>query len=196
LWLVTALGISLWVYEGRPWGDLALSVPTGWRLWSGIILVLAMAIVYARDTYRVANGMRAREKVRELFQRQEALALITPRSGPEFRLWIVASLTAGVTEELLCRGYIIWVFHNWMSWWFAAAASSVVFGFGHFYQGPRGVLQTALAGAVFAAVVGITGSLLPAMAIHALVDIGAGYCARLAFRDEGLPVTAPVPLAS
>jgi hypothetical protein len=195
MWLMTVLGVFLWLYEGRPWGDVALSMPSGWRLWGGIGLVLMVAILYARNAYRVAHSARSREKVRGLLQRQEVLAAITPRTGPEFQLWVVASLTAGVTEEFLCRGYILWVFHHWISWWLAAAASSVIFGLGHSYQGPRGVLQTALGGAVFAAVVGISGSLLPAMVIHALVDIGAGYYAWLALRDEGATATAAVPVA-
>jgi membrane protease YdiL (CAAX protease family) len=49
--------------------------------------------------------------------------------------------------------------------------TSVVFGLAHLYQGPRGVVLTGLAGAVFASMTITTGSLLPAIAVHAMVDL-------------------------
>ena len=54
---------------------------------------------------------------------------------------------------------------------FVIALSAVAFGFAHLYQGWRGVILTGILGAVFADVVLTTRTLLPVMAIHALIDL-------------------------
>jgi membrane protease YdiL (CAAX protease family) len=49
-------------------------------------------------------------------------------------------------------------------------------------QGVKGVLATGVVGGLFTLVVLISGSLLPAIALHALTDIGTGLVAWLALR--------------
>ncbi|HKK07414.1 MAG TPA: hypothetical protein VKA44_00865, partial [Gemmatimonadota bacterium] len=46
LWTLVAAGAALWLVTGRPWEALRLSVPHGWRLWSGVVLLAAVALVY------------------------------------------------------------------------------------------------------------------------------------------------------
>jgi membrane protease YdiL (CAAX protease family) len=87
------------------------------------------------------------------------------------------SLTAGFCEEFLFRGYLIWVFSPWLGWWGAAALSLTFFATGHAYQGWNGVLRTGIVGGLFTLVVAISGSLWPAIALHALHDLGGGIMA-------------------
>jgi membrane protease YdiL (CAAX protease family) len=49
--------------------------------------------------------------------------------------------------------------------------SSVLFGLGHFYQGIYGIVQTALFGAVLAALTLRWGTLWPAIFAHAAVNM-------------------------
>jgi len=49
--------------------------------------------------------------------------------------------------------------------------TAAAFGFAHLYQGTRGVLLTGLVGAYLAWLTLSTGSLLPAIVIHALIDL-------------------------
>ncbi len=93
------------------------------------------------------------------------------------------SLTAGFCEEFLYRGYFIWVFAPWLGWWGAAALSLLFFAIGHLYQGWNGVLRTGIVGAIFTLVVAIFDSLWPAIALHALLDLGQGMIAWLALRE-------------
>ncbi|HVP38302.1 MAG TPA: CPBP family intramembrane glutamic endopeptidase, partial [Candidatus Saccharimonadales bacterium] len=53
----------------------------------------------------------------------------------------------------------------------------------HAYQGAKGLLAAGVVGSGLTFVVLMCGSLLPAMALHALVDIGQGLVAWLALRD-------------
>ncbi len=70
-----------------------------------------------------------------------------------------------------------------MSWWGAAALSLPFFASGHAYQGWNGVRRTGIVGAFYTLVVAIVGSLWPAIALHALTDLGAGMMAWLALRE-------------
>jgi membrane protease YdiL (CAAX protease family) len=54
------------------------------------------------------------------------------------------------------------------------AAIVVAFGISHAYQGRKGATRATIAGAVMAAMVLTSGSLIPAMIAHALIDIGGG----------------------
>jgi hypothetical protein len=76
--------------------------------------------------------------------------------------------------------------------WGAAAFSVVAFAMAHTFQGVKGILGSGLIGSLPTLIVLISGSLLPAVALHALIDIGHGLIAWLVFRrtsEEGDMVT-------
>ena len=183
LWLLTGLGVSLWTYEGRAWNAIALSVPEGWRAWGSACLVVIIALVESWRASRAARNAQRLKRIREQLRRLGTVSAMIPRTRSEFHLYLAMGLTAGICEEFLCRGYLIWVFHNWFDWWVAAAASLVVFALGHSHQGAKGIVVAAVGGAFMTGTLAIFGSLLPAMAIHAALDIITGYVDWLAMRE-------------
>ena len=66
----------------------------------------------------------------------------------------------------------------------AMALAVVLFGIGHAYQGRKGATRATLAGAVLAAIALATGSVIPGMIVHALVDVGSGTVGYLLLRDQ------------
>jgi membrane protease YdiL (CAAX protease family) len=112
------------------------------------------------------------------------LAKMLPHSQGELRWFIGASLTAGVCEEFLFRGYLIWAFTPVLGWWGAAVLSLLAFTAGHAYQGRPGALRAAIGGVFFTLLVLATGTLIPAMVLHALIDAGSGVIAWLVLRAE------------
>ena len=108
---------------------------------------------------------------------------VIPHTRTELYWFGGVSLTAGFCEEFLCRGYFIWVFAPWLGWWGAAALALLFFAVAHLYQGWNGVLRTGIVGALFTLVVGICDSLWPAIALHALNDLGSGVMTWLALRE-------------
>lgn len=174
-WALVAAVIAWWVVRGRAWGDLALVPTLSWPL-AGVAVGLAFVVVaMARLHAQVASDPEARENVR----RQVAnVRRLLPATDGEQRLFYVLAVTAGVCEELLFRGYLVWVLGHAMPLVAAHAVSAVLFGVGHLYQGPRGIVRTGLAGAFFSGLVLLTGMLWPAIVVHAAMDVNAGLLGR------------------
>jgi len=178
LWTMVAAGVALWRYEGRAWAALRLIPPHGWRLWSAVGLVLALAAAHAQMVARIARPRRRRIKMGNTHVQH-----LIPRNRSELGWWVALSLTAGFCEEFVFRGYLLWVFQPVLGLWGAAAVSGAVFAAAHAYQGAKGILATGIVGAVLTLIVLVSGSLLPAMAVHALIDIGQGVIAWLVVRQ-------------
>jgi hypothetical protein len=118
------------------------------------------------------------------------LDLIVPHS-PRERAWFVAvSITAGICEEFLYRGFLVWALTPWLGLWGAAAASLASFVSAHAYQGRAKLPNVALAGAVMAIVAMLTHSVLPGMLLHAMIDVMGGETAYAITREEPAPRAA------
>lgn len=179
-WPLVAVGAALWVANDRSWMSFGFSVPDGWRLWTSIALFLLLA---AYQTYALATLVRSSDARASMRQQIGKLTAVLPHTRTELYWFGGVSLTAGFCEEFLYRGYFIWVFAPWLGWWGAAALSLLFFAVGHAYQGWNGVLRTGMVGALFTLVVAILDSLWPAIALHALIDLGSGMMAWLALRE-------------
>jgi len=179
-WSLVAVGAALWVRSDRSWESLGLSTPEGWRLWVSIVLLALLAAYYAYAIVTVARSSDAKASMRQQFGK---LAIVMPRTRSELCLFGGASLTAGFCEEFLYRGYIIWLFAPWLGWWGAAALSIPLFASVHAYQGWNGMIRTAILGTLFVLIVALLNSLWPAIALHIVVDLGAGILAWLALRE-------------
>ena len=191
LWTLAACVISLWLYEGRPWAYLRLSTPHGWRLWISVALVAALTATLAAMVVRLAR-LRRRRRVKM----GSGAAAHAPHTGREFTWWAAVSLSAGFSEELIFRGFLIWAFRPLLGLWGAAALSLIVFATAHAYHGVAGALAVGIVGAFLTLVVLIFGSLWPAVAMHVLIDLQQGFAAWLVLRKAPDPesvVTSPGP---
>lgn len=177
------LGVmAIWYGAGRDWAALGLV----WGGGSGLALGLAVGALGAL-TLRpilVAASPKAAASMRRQFGKLEA---ILPRNGQQLRWALAVSVFAGVFEEIAYRGYLMAYFGNWFGPWGALAASSILFGLAHTYQGVGGVLVTGLLGALFGWVYLETGSLLLPIILHAVLDISSMVTAWLVLRNEPEP---------
>lgn len=119
-----------------------------------------------------------------------ALEAFLPRTREQLAWGLLVSLFAGLFEEIAYRGYLIAYFSAWLSDWAAIAASSLLFGMAHFYQGRFGTLMTTLLGAGLGWIYVETGSLILPMALHAAVDVSAMVTAWIVLRTNGPPASA------
>jgi membrane protease YdiL (CAAX protease family) len=104
------------------------------------------------------------------------IELLLPTTGTERIFWIILSITAGVVEETVLRGYLITrlqIFGKTTKWLLPGIISSVIFGIGHTYQGLGGFILLSIFGGMFAILYWKTRSLWPAIIAHTFQDISA-----------------------
>ena len=100
---------------------------------------------------------------------------LLPHTRTERIAFVFVSLTAGICEEVVFRGFLIAAltpaFGNIVP---AVVASCVLFGVLHSYQGIIGGVRAGILGFALAIPYAVTGSLLPSMIAHTLIDVVAG----------------------
>ena len=100
----------------------------------------------------------------------------------------LASLSAGFCEELLCRGFVIWLFQPLVGWWIAAILSLALFTLAHIYQGRDGMIKVAALGGLMTLIVALCHCLWPAIVLHAAIDLMGGWIGWQIFRKrEAMP---------
>lgn len=112
-----------------------------------------------------------------------AIKLLAPRTGLETIGWVLVSVTAGITEEFLFRGYLQRQFLALTKSPHAAVAlQAIVFGSAHFYQGWKGAVGITLYGVLFGILALMRRSLRPGMMQHAVQDAFSGIAMSLLLR--------------
>ena len=177
MWGLTLLLLTWWVYVGRPLDDLGLIAPqSAARLWT-IVICAASVTFFASQVRSVARSETAQRSVRGQLDSQPFVRVILPSSPREMRVFAAVAVTAGICEEILYRGYLLY----YLCWWLPDAAAIAVtiaaFGIAHAYQGRRGILMTGIAGAVAMGLYLLTGSLTASIVLHAVIDLANGYMA-------------------
>ena len=101
---------------------------------------------------------------------------MAPHGFLESLLWIALSISAGVCEEFVFRGYLIKQFSAWLGGPLPGLLlSALVFGLGHAYQGPWQVILITLAyGVPLGALALLARGLGPSIVAHSLEDIISG----------------------
>ncbi len=174
LWSLAAVCVAGWLISGRSLELLGLGwTEPGWRGWAAWAFAAAGVAYLLYAVLQPALSRAARQEIRRAFASGD-MDFIRPRTRPEFARFRALSITAGVTEEIIFRGFLIGVLALAMPFWLAAIASSVLFGAAHIYQGPAGVLRTGMIGGLMAGVYVLGGSLWPVIVLHALIDLAAG----------------------
>ena len=189
-WLGSLGVVAIWILEARRWSALGLTLPHGWRLAVAIAVVLA-AVGFLLLQVRQVMGLAPETRV-ALRPSLGDVTFLMPHTAAEARWWVGVSLTAGWCEELLFRGYLVWVFAPWLGTVGAMMSVVIAFGLGHAYQGRQGVIKATVAGAVMATIVLASGSLIPAMIAHALIDIGGGMVGYGLLRETGSVTSAGI----
>jgi membrane protease YdiL (CAAX protease family) len=184
-WLIALVTLFLWWHLGRPFALLGFALPLGPPAVVGAILCAAL-VAYMNGQRRVLRRMTPERRVRLRSVYGQTVAVL-PRTPAEFRWFVALSITAGICEELLYRGYVFAVGAPFVTLGGVLVAGALIFGLGHAYQGFSGVLKTALAGAAFGVVYVVTGSLLWPVVLHVLIDVQGGTIGFRLLRDEPAP---------
>ncbi|HVX38170.1 MAG TPA: CPBP family intramembrane glutamic endopeptidase [Gemmatimonadaceae bacterium] len=188
-WIAVAFVAGLWIAFGRPAADLFLRLPAGPWLIGSIGLVIGVVTVFVAQVAGVARANAERRAA--LRPRLGYATLILPHDTTEHRWFVPLALTAGFCEEVVYRGFLIWLFASSIGLWAAAAVSVAIFGVSHAYMGRTGAVRATVAGAIFAALAVALRSLIPGMVLHAVIDLAAGSMGYLILGETSTVADVP-----
>jgi membrane protease YdiL (CAAX protease family) len=170
-WTLATLALVLWMASKRQAADLGFALTGGWRLALGIVVVVVAIVLLEAQRRRVVSSA---ELQREFHGKIEQASALLPQNAKELFYFNLVSVTAGVCEEILFRGLLIWYLSQSIGLPLAVVGSSALFGLAHLYQGRKGIVQTGIVGLVLALVYVATGTLWVVMLLHTLVDMNSG----------------------
>ena len=167
LWLTAIAILVLWHVTGRSFDQLFLGPTVWWRLVIGFGAAAAFGLLMTRQR----TAMLRPKAISAVVRAMDAVAWMMPRTRAE-QWWCVAlSVAAGVCEEIMFRGFAISFFAYFTGFPPAILLSAFAFGLGHAYQDRKAIVPTGLFGLAMNAVVLVSGSLLPAIAMHVFQDL-------------------------
>jgi membrane protease YdiL (CAAX protease family) len=167
LWLLAVVTAAVaWLSGLRPANVGLFLVPLPQLLlWTTVCIVGGLMIVFAAR----ALGLRETTITKHLLP-------VEPR---EKRVFSALSLSAGICEEFVFRGFLFVALYQATG---SATAATILaaasFGVVHAYQQLAGALRATALGILLTAPVLATGSLVPAVLAHAALDLIAGLLLR------------------
>lgn len=119
----------------------------------------------------------------------EVKALL-PVSKKEKRVWIFTAITAGITEEILYRGFFFYLMGELspgLNIFIILIISSLIFGIGHIYQGLFEAVKSMFMGLLFGLFFIAFGTIIPGIILHTMQDL----CAVDIINEHGYEIKSP-----
>ena len=185
-WALFLIGIALWQSQGRDWASLGLGFGLSWRFF--VAFVLALLGVWFLSTQMVGVRRGDENVLNGLAPEFENLRAFMPHSIAQLRTFYGLSITAGVVEEVLWRGYLIWYLSYYMPVWGAAMVSAALFGAAHAYQGIADIPKFFVVGMAFSGLYLLSGSVWLPIIFHVAMDMIQGRTAfdYLRFKENAV----------
>jgi len=166
--LALTVFLVFWYAVDRPIAELGFTIPGGVGFWVSLLVVLVALVAIFYSSKSLDN---ATEK--ELDQARDklgSLQFFLPRKSAHLKYFYALSFIAGVSEEIIYRGFVIWYLSAFVPIWAALIGSAVIFGLAHSYQGVSGFFRTGCAGLLMAALYILSGSIWLPIIAHIFGD--------------------------
>ena len=162
--------------------DIGLrGVSFNYNIWfTAITLILSglLIIFFSYQTILLLTSAKAKEDAKKQIATNEGAGQSLPRTKKEKWLFSLLSLSAGICEEIIFRGFLVFILQAIFpdfSIFLVVLITSAVFGIFHLYQGLQGVIKTGIFGAFLMCLVLVTDSLIIAMLLHFLLDFSSTF---------------------
>ncbi|WP_246943593.1 CPBP family intramembrane glutamic endopeptidase [Bacillus pinisoli] len=193
LWAPTILILSLVLFGtltfediGLNWVQLNTETLGPWLTYIiigfGVLYILALLyyIIASKVSVKIKNQLKTAKQTQ--LDKVQFIDIL-PVSTADKKVWTYVSWTAGITEEIIYRGFLIFALMELfpsLSVWVVLVVSSLLFGLAHTYQGFSNVVRTGIVGLFFALLYISFDSLLPVIFLHFLID----YVGKLGDEEE------------
>ncbi len=191
-WTLAAAALALWLLSGRPLAGLGLGLGLDAKLLAGAGILVLVLLLLEGQRRSVVGHPELDDQVRRQLAYAEA---ILPHHLRETRLFVALSVTAGICEEILFRGYLMAYAASWLGLWGGWLVASVLFGAAHLYLGSVAAVRAGVVGLVGGGLYLFTGSLWIPMLLHAALDLNAGRIAHVVYGRVGGSSGPPVDRA-
>ena len=144
------------------------------------VLFGASGLALAYTSLALGQGLKAATNPalrRRIAKAMKSVRFALPVTARERYWWILVSLSAGLCEEILYRGFVTHYFSGSLSATIplgtagAWLVSSLFFGLAHAYQGVAGIVRSTLAGLILGLIAILSGGLLLPIVLHCLFDL-------------------------
>jgi membrane protease YdiL (CAAX protease family) len=153
--------------EQRP-GLRAWLADLGFALGYWVVALILLALL-GNLLVKISGSHIDPQKIGDVTQK------LTPVTGVEMMLFLVLSISAGICEELVFRGYLQQQFARMgHRLWAGVVLSALVFGGAHAYEGVAGVSLITAYGAMFGGLALLRRGLRTGMMAHAWHDSISG----------------------
>ena len=137
--------LVLFAVAGRPVVGLVRLdwLPQGWwtgAAWGAVLLACVLLIAQVAAIRGNETGLSTARK------QMTSIEGVLPHTPGELKLFLALSVAAGVGEEIVFRGYLLAYFDGLVGPAGAVLASTLLFGWGHLYQGATGIFRTGIVG--------------------------------------------------
>jgi len=162
---------SIWLRDGRL-SSMGLKRPASWRRIFLIALVAAGA--------RIFLGQFVIEPITGFFWPPPSAPALANEIAGNVKMALFALLLvwtfAAFGEEIAYRGYLLTRAadigrRSTMAYWLGIVVVSILFGYGHYYKGPSGIIDSGIAGLILGAAYMVAGRNLWACVLtHGFID--------------------------
>lgn len=183
LWLTAIAVVSVWLYQGGSYAELGLVAADGLAGVLSTVIIIAALITVMIYKRKIKESARCRDG---FIGSMDYLIALLPKTRRELYTFFLLSVSAGVCEEIIYRGFIFAYLLHYMDLSFVVIISSLLFGLAHSYQGLQGIPLTGSIGLMLGLLYVYTGSLWAPMILHVAIDMGYGYLSWLALQQNDI----------
>lgn len=171
LWGLTLPILILWAVNDRSWGLLGFQVEYSWVAVLGWGLTVMVTAFFLYQYFAVSGSESVKQQYRDGLANKPLMQDFMPQTEDERRVFNLLGVTAGVAEEIIFRGFLIWALALYFPLWVAALSALLVFTLLHLYQGVEQLPTIFLMGGLVTVIFLMTGSLWPVILLHIFVDV-------------------------
>ena len=180
LWGVTLL-IFIMCYIGKiSLEDIGFRpIKFNYNIWFTIITLVVSGIALIYFIYQLIASLGSSRFIeKQMADSNQGTIGVLPRTKKEKCLFSLLALSAGICEEVIFRGFLIFlvlaIFPN-APIYLVILISTLIFGIAHAYQGLQGVISTGLLAIMFMCLFLVTDCLIFAILLHFIIDFSATF---------------------
>ena len=180
--LLASICLIGWILDDRPLSAMTVADKAFSSVFAAWAISLGISAFTLFQLYQVQNSEEKQAEFRKMLGETKGMENFQINSPQGARWFDITSLTAGICEEIVFRAFAITLLALYMPLWAAAIFSAVIFITSHAYQGVAGMLRITPITIALTAVWLLSGSILPCIILHTIVDLTSGRMLRVALK--------------